>query len=73
MRTILIALLALPLCGCALTDNLLTNRITTTLAQDECRVDSRWAIFGISTPISEDDCTAIIEGAKALQEKVKSR
>jgi hypothetical protein len=71
MRTILIAFLALAMSGCALTDKLLTNRVTTTLARDECRVDSRWAIFGISTPIADEDCTAIMEGIEAARAKAR--
>jgi hypothetical protein len=65
MRIIFIAFMSLALSGCALTDKLLTNRITTTLAQDECRVDSRWAVFGISTPISAADCEAILAAQQA--------
>lgn len=71
MRTILIAFLALAMSGCALTDKLLTNRVTTTLARDECRVDSRWAIFGISTPIADEDCTAILNGIEPTRPKAR--
>jgi hypothetical protein len=40
---------------------MLANRIGVTLAQDECRVDSRWAVFGFSTPIDDRDCQVIRE------------
>lgn len=59
MTRVLIACFALlALGGCAF-DGQLTNRISVTLAMDECRIDSRWTMPGISVPIDEKDCEAI--------------
>lgn len=64
----LAAILLLP--GCiTMPKGLLTNRVGVTLAKDECRVDSRWLAFGISTPVDEQDCKVIREALlKRLQE-----
>lgn len=64
MRLILALIAAAALSGCALTDKLLTNRVAVTLAGDECRVDSRWFGPGISTPIDQRDCEAILAAAR---------
>lgn len=65
MRMIAILLISVPLAGCVtLPKGMLANRISTTLGQDECRVDSRWGLFGVSTPIDERDCQAIIEAQR---------
>ncbi len=73
MRAALLALpFALLLSGCANLQNLLSNRVTVPLALDECRVDSRWAGFGISTEIDPRDCEVILEAMRlrALQQAV---
>lgn len=75
MRLILALIAATALSGCALTDKLLTNRVAVTLAGDECRVDSRWAVFGISTPVAAEDCDAILAALRlrALQQAIEQQ
>ena len=75
MRLILALILAAALSGCALSDKLLTNRVAVTLAGDECRVDSRWMTFGISTPVNDKDCEAILAALRlrALQQSIEQQ
>lgn len=70
MRALAALVLAALLTGCAAPKGLLANRIDVTLALDECRVDSRWTMFGLSTPIDDRDCQILIEAMirRMLQE-----
>lgn len=62
MRALAMVALAALLAGCSgLPKGMLANRVGVSLAQDECRVDSRWAVFGFSTPIDDRDCQVIRE------------
>lgn len=75
LRLILALFAALMLGGCALTDKLLTNRVGVTLAMDECRIDSRWLAFGISTPVADADCEALLAALRlrALQQAIEQQ
>lgn len=75
MHLILALFVAAALSGCALTDKPLTNRVAVTLAGDECRVDSRWMAFGISTPVNDKDCEAILAALRlrALQQAIEQQ
>ncbi len=50
------------LSGCATLEAGLTNRLTTSAAMDECRVDSRWGPVGVSTKLDVRDCEVVLEG-----------
>ncbi|GAB1388973.1 MAG: hypothetical protein AMXMBFR78_34020 [Rubrivivax sp.] len=59
---LLLPLLALALGGCAaLPRGALTNRITVTMALDECQVASRWGVFSIGSDIDARDCVALTD------------
>lgn len=62
-----IALLGLlpALQGCiTLPKGMLTNRVTVTLALDECQSSSRWAGLSLASDVDERDCTAILRAIK---------
>lgn len=75
MRLFITLCLALLLGGCALTDKLLTNRVVVTIALDECRLDSQWTRPGITTPINEKDCEALLAALRlrALQQAIEQQ
>lgn len=59
LKLLMLIVTLLALSGCATTGGMFTNRIIGTLAGDECSVNSKWGMFGITTPIDEKDCNAI--------------
>lgn len=58
------------LSGCATLEAGLTNRATASAAMYECRVDSRWGGFGISTKLDNKDCQVLLEGMLARIERM---
>ncbi len=58
----LLVVLAAFLSGCASLDGAFTNRVSVTVASDECQVASRWGKFSIGTDIDPRDCEAIRRG-----------
>lgn len=61
---------AAALSGCATLEAGLTNRATASAAMDECRVDSRWGGFGISTKLDTRDCAVLLEGMLVRIERI---
>lgn len=76
IRLLIACLASALLTGCmSFNGQVLANRVAVPLAMDECRVDSRWGPFGISTDLDKRDCEVIREALrlKALQDLIRSQ